>query len=134
MKKINVLDALADDALKVYNQKKYNFNKCISDWDKYKEECIEPFLDMNQDFFKYKFDLNSNDIRIKEWSIIFYSLICSHFKDLVSCIPDLYLDFANGTDIEYACANFCIYILKGELSTIRKTIDNIISKEYEELH
>ncbi|MDD4733753.1 MAG: hypothetical protein PHU05_02720 [Bacilli bacterium] len=128
MKKQNILKILADEYIQRDEEKKNNFNKCIKNWNEYKEIYIKSFLNMNKDFFKYDFDLNSTDEKMKLWSEHFYELVCFLFEDLISSSPDLYLLFVNEKDEGYACANFCTYVLRDNLADIRKGINKIVNK------
>jgi|GEM_PF-2492207 len=128
MKKQNILKILADEYIQRDEEKKKNFSKCIENWNEYKEIYIKSFLNMNKEFFKYDFDLNSNDEKLKLWSEKFYELVCFLFKDLISSSPNLYLSFVNEKDEGYACANFCTYVLRDNLANIRKGINKIVNE------
>lgn len=129
MKKQNILKILTDEYLNQKEEKKKNFNKCIENWDEYKEINIKFFLELNKDFFKYDFDLNAKDEKLKLWSEYFFELVCFLFEDLVSTSPDLYLSFVNEEDEAYACANFCTFVLRDNLASIRKGINKIVDKQ-----
>ena len=113
MKKQDIFEILCGEYLNEMDQKKENFNKCISNFDKCIEDYIIPYLNDNKEKFGYIFDLNSNDETTKEKTTRLLNAVISNFKEVVSLTPEYFLSLQKEKNYEYACHGICFAILIG---------------------
>jgi len=113
MKKQNILDLLCDDLIVEVNTKIENFKKCIEDFDKCVDNNIIPFLVERHEEFGFEFDLNSDDIAIKEKSEFILCVMIREFRELISVTPDYFLAEKEENGFDMACNYILFHILMG---------------------
>lgn len=113
MKKQNILDLLCDDLILEVNTKIENFKKCIDDFDKCVDNNIIPYLISEHERFGFDFDLNSNDIAIKEKSEFILCVMIREFRELISITPDYFLAKKEEEGFDKACNYMLFHILMG---------------------